>query len=95
MYDRSTNETDSTNHAVHWLCTCSNSSPSSAWRAVSILNFVIRTDVAYVNFSQHGPIPRWKRRARRCQPKDWLLILVMHLGVSILKISGQEQGWQR
>jgi hypothetical protein len=35
--------------------------PNDTCPGVSILNFVIRTGVAQVNLSQHGPIPRWKR----------------------------------
>jgi hypothetical protein len=34
-------------------------------RAVSILNFVIRTGVTQANLSQYGPIPRWMDTARR------------------------------
>jgi hypothetical protein len=37
-------------------------------RAVSIINFVIRTGVTEVNLSQYGPIPRWKRPAHGHHP---------------------------
>jgi hypothetical protein len=37
--------------------------PQLACPGVSIVNFVIPTRVTWVNLSQYGPIPRWKRPA--------------------------------